>query len=84
MTTWTYTIRIADIWKNDALSFEEQRDRIVARLRKSQWFSDSGDQSDLAAYVDELADATSFDEFNGPWGEIYDLADADRAWIAIY
>lgn len=35
-------------------------------------------------YVDELADATNFDEFNGPWAEIYDLADADRTWIATF
>lgn len=84
MPQWTYTIRLADVFHNEAMTFQERRDAIAARLRNSQWLADAGEGSTLWYLVDELADAGNTAEFDGPWQQIYDIADADRAWIATF
>lgn len=81
--TWTYTINIADVWKNPEMTFEERRDAIVRRLRASRWLRDRGEYSDIHDAVEELADVGSAAKFDEVWSYIYDEADADRAWIAI-
>ena len=34
---WDRKIRLADVFHNDALTFEQQRDAIVKRIRSSGW-----------------------------------------------
>ncbi len=81
MPAWKYTINISDVWKNENLTFPERRDAIAARIRKSRWHEDN---SNVQYLVDELADSETPDEFDGPWSQIYDEADADRIWIKTF
>lgn len=62
---WAHRLNIADIWRNEALTFEQQRDAIVSRLRASAWHQDSETVQDL---TDTLADTKNGDEFDGPLG----------------
>jgi hypothetical protein len=74
------------VFHNDQMTFEQSRDAIVARLRKSPWITER-DQSgfdELGDIVDNLADAEDTKEFDGWWGELYDYADRDRVWIATF
>lgn len=82
MPRWTYTIRLKDVFHNDAMTFEQRRDAIVARLRNSQWYAEI--DSVLRDHVDELAETTDTDGFDYVWNKIYDEADADRAWIETF
>jgi hypothetical protein len=83
---WDRYVRLADVFHNEAMSFEERRDAIVARLRASQWLReehpDEGDE--LHQFIEELGDARNNDEFRGPWDEIYDIADVERVWISTF
>jgi hypothetical protein len=79
---WDLTINLADFWNNEDLTFEQRRDKTVERIRQSPWFTEYDEDSSLHALVEELADAADGDEFDGPWEEIFDLADIDGVWIA--
>ena len=82
MPTWHFTVYLGDIWKVPGLSFEQQRDGVVERLRASGWIAQKGsDGGPLDRLVDELADAQDTAEFDDVWAEIYDYADVDRCWI---
>ena len=81
---WAHKINLADVFHNDDLTFTEKRDAIVARIRATRWFKDCDEYDDLPQFVEELADARTPDEFDGPWDCIYDIADADRVWIATF
>jgi hypothetical protein len=80
---WPYQIYLSDIWKNPGLSFEEQRDAIVERLRASEWIIREGsDGGPLDRTVEELAEAYDVAEFDDVWAEVYRYAGADRTcWI---
>lgn len=78
---WKHTIKLGDIWRNEDLGFEERRDRVVARLRRSPWLRDRDEVDPLLEIVEHLAHAEDFDEFNDWWDEIYDAADIERVWI---
>jgi hypothetical protein len=84
MPHWEYHINIADVWRNDALTFEQRSDAIVARVRANRWFSErnQGGFDELGDVVSNLADAADANEFDEWWSELYDQADRDRAWIA--
>lgn len=69
---------MSDVFHNEALTFEQRRDYIVARLRSSAWHRDS---EAVQEFTDELADSENGDEFDGPWDGLYDEADLDRVWI---
>ncbi len=79
---WDRRINVADIWRNEALTFEQRRDAIVARLRTSAWLAGRNASDPLVEAVDGLAAADDVDEFDGWWDEVYDHADYDRVWIA--
>lgn len=81
---WDYHINLSDVFHNEAMSFEERRDAIVARLRASRWFTDAEEGGELHQYVEELADTVDGDDFDCPMDAIYDLADTDRVWIATF
>jgi hypothetical protein len=86
LPVWAHRINVADIWGNQDLTFDQSRDAIVDRLRKSPWIANR-DQSgfdELGEVVENLAAAENFDEFNNWWDELYDRADRDRVWIATF
>jgi hypothetical protein len=78
---WDRKIRLADVWRNEAMTFEQRRDAIVARLRASAWFKGYDEYDELPQSVEEMADAETKAAFNDVMDEIYDIADADRVWI---
>lgn len=80
MPQWTYTIRLGDVWRNPTMTFEERRDKIVARLQASRWLREA-DSCVIHNLVEELGGAPDADEFDAVWDVIYDEANADRAWI---
>lgn len=80
MTTWKYTIRLADVWKNPDLTFEQCRDEIALRLKSSSWAAHNSLVVELA---NELAGVANIAEFDDVWRDVYDEADVDRAWLAV-
>jgi hypothetical protein len=80
---WTYTIRLADVWRNEQMSFTGRRDAIVDRLQASAWFRESSNGPELRHLAGELAAAEDAAAFDRAWKEIVGFADYDRAWIAI-
>lgn len=76
---WAHRINLADVFRNDELSFEQRRDALVRRIRKSPWAKDN---YSLGEMLDELADGTTVEDFDYVWDAIYDEADRDRVWIA--
>lgn len=84
MSSWNITVKLKDVWRNDSLSFEEKRDKVVERIKASGW-------RDLTPYPDtfdevvaNLAESLDIGEFDGVWIELYDLADSDRVWIETF
>ncbi len=84
MPVWDRRVNVADVFHDEAMSFIERRDAIVARLRSSGWLDGRDEFDGLVEAVDGLANADDDDEFNAWWDEIYDHADADRVWIATF
>jgi len=85
MPVWHIRIDVSDVFRNETMTFEERRDAIVNRLRTSRWFGlrhDEDDREQLQLLLEELADVSDVDEFDGVWSWIYDEADADRVWIS--
>ena len=80
--SWAHHISLEDVFHNDDLSFTEKRDAIVARIRASSWYKGYDETGDMSEIVEDLAAATDTDEFDAAWDELYDIADADRVWIA--
>lgn len=82
MPHWKYTLDVSDVFRNEALSFEQIRDGVVAHIRANRWYAHYGGQdTNLGDVVDELAEATCIAEFDWLWNEIYNHADKDRCWI---
>lgn len=75
---WKYTLYLSDVFHNDEMTFEQIRDAIVDRIRRSQWFSENKDLEEL---VNGLCGAEDGDEFDDWFGQIYDIADFDRVWV---
>ena len=78
---WDRTINLAGVFHDDALSFIDWRDSVVAILRTSSWVQDADQSGDLAQAVDGLARVEHLEEFNTWWDMLYDLADYDRVRI---
>lgn len=79
MPVWYKTINLADVFHNDALTYEAKRDEIVKRVRESGWFTEY--DYDLVDLVNMLAEAPTENDFDYFWNELYDYADLDRVWI---
>jgi hypothetical protein len=87
MPHWKHKIYLSDVWKNEDLTFEQQRDAIVQRLRDSSWYRkrDTTGFDDLGEFVQDLSEVTDFDSFNEVWYAIYEEADYGHAcWIDLY
>jgi hypothetical protein len=78
---WKYTLNLATVFHNESMTFEERRDRIVARTRASAWYKSKDVGDELRVLVADLADALDQAQFDTVWDAIYDEADADRARI---
>jgi hypothetical protein len=81
LPVWKSTLRLKDIFHNEAMTFEERRDAIVRQVRASSWFKEYGDFDDLPQFVDELSEAETPGDFDSIWDEIRDIATCDRVWI---
>jgi len=78
---WAYTVDVSAVFHNDDLDFVARRDRIAEILRRSKWFTDEDESSELHEIVDNIADSEDVDEFDNWWECLYDCADYARAWI---
>ncbi|WP_329521081.1 hypothetical protein [Spirillospora sp. NBC_01491] len=81
---WDRKINLADVFHNEAMTFEQRRDAIVRTLRASRWVKEHSEQDafgGLVEVVDNLAAAEDIGEFDGWLDELYDHADNDRVWI---
>lgn len=81
MPHWNHVLKLADVWNRDDLPFEEQRDEIVRRIRTA-YFYDPADIV-LRGLVDDVADATSTQDFDRHFGYLYMWGDQDhtRVWF---
>lgn len=73
MAEWKNQLDIADVWRDPDLSWQDQRDEIISRIRKAPWY-DACDFQLLNA-VDGLSCAETVEEFVGYW------ADSNRVWV---
>ena len=73
------------MFHNDALTFEQKRDAIVARIRATTRFA-GDDQGDELPHVRRGTGPTprTLSSFDYVWDEIYDIADADRVWMRTF
>lgn len=81
MTHWRYTVDLTHVFHNLEMTFEQRRDRIVGILRGSRWLKDQDQYEDIHGILDELSDAADVSEFDMAWNELYQVADADKAWL---
>ena len=81
LPSWDRKISLADVFRNEDMSFGERRDAIVNRLRNSGWLDGRDEDDELRHAVDDLAQAHDADEFDDVWNVIYGEADYDRVWI---
>ena len=84
LPVWEHKIRLGGVFHNDAMTFEQSRDAVVARIRASAWFKSKDDYDNLPQFVEELADTQNTDEFDSVWDAIYDEADHARVWIDLH
>lgn len=81
---WDETIDVSEVYRDESLTFEERRDRIVAILKRSRWYRNADPHRFDGVHEiidDHLPYAETYAEFNGWWDELYDHADYDRVWI---
>ena len=81
LPAWDRKLRLKDVFRNEALTFEQRRDAIAARIRSNPWFADRDMFDDLVLLVEDLETAEDTGEFDEVWDAIYDIADCDRVWI---
>lgn len=77
LPSWAMTIKIGDVFHNEAMTFEQRRDAIVARIRASGW----ADDALVDREVWDLEMSMDVDEFDDAWSALYDRAGVDRVWI---
>lgn len=81
MPEWKYKVNLRDVFHMPDLTYIERRDKIVLRIRESDWYRDHA-VDDLEDILLELEDAENTGEFNAAWNDLYDVANEHRAWIA--
>lgn len=79
MANWKHTLKLADIFHDDNLPFEQMRDETVRRIKAAKFY-DSDDYT-LFSIVDELADTDDVPYFDDVWAMFYDWADGERVWV---
>lgn len=76
---WFYRLELADIWRNDSLTFQERRDEIVRRIESAPFYATS--EYDLPAIVADMATADEPEWFDDCWDTFYDWADVNGVWV---
>jgi hypothetical protein len=83
--SWKHKLNLANVFRNESMTFEERRDAIVRQIRATAWFKSKDASSagfdEFVLIVEELAEAPDQEAFNNVWDAIYDEADYDRVWI---
>lgn len=81
---WDYRLHIKHLLGTDSSPEAVQRigKQIAAILRASAWAKDDGEMGEVALLAEAFEEVEDVDEFNGTMGYLYDLADADRVWVA--
>lgn len=90
MTDWIYRIKIKALYA-DAFSIEDVKKagaQIAQRIRSSKWYADDLKLADgdllhcaLEQVADEISDPEGREHLEEVLGALFDLADADKAWI---
>ena len=81
---WKYTVKgWGKIIQSDDEDDMAKRDQLVALLKESQWFKEQedGEDSELAYAIMDLEDSPTVEDVDMALWEIYNLADAQRAWL---
>lgn len=85
---WDRTLRIKHLLSKDSddETARETARQIAAALKGSTWAREDktryGDASEVQYLVTRLRRTTTLKRLNALLDELYDLADADRVWIA--
>ena len=80
--TWTFKVMgIRDILHDDSLDTEAKGKKIANTIRASRWGRSLEEGDSLFSTLEDLEDTLGDEDFNYWLNEIYDMADADRAWI---
>lgn len=85
---WDRTLRIKHLFSKDSddATARETAMQIATVLKGSTWAREDqtryGDASDVLHLVNRLRRVTTLKRLNTLLDELYDLADADRVWIA--
>ena len=82
--SWAHRINLRYVFHNDDLTFEQKRDTTVRRIRATTWFKDCDEYDELPQLVEELSETEDVPGFDAVFDCIYDIADADRVWIATF
>jgi hypothetical protein len=79
VNVWHYTLKLGDIFHDDAMPFEQKRDEIVRRIKATTfWNPDNFELSDVMEGLEQADDVPEFDE---AWADFYDYADRERIWV---
>ncbi len=83
MKKWKHRLDLSDIFHSEKLEFEEIRDIIVSRIKKSSFYEEvAAEKMDFEDAVKYLGEAESQRQFDFFWDDIYDYADAYDCWIS--
>lgn len=87
LPVWAETVNVAAHFNNDR-PFLENRDGIVATLKRSRWIErhsapvlENQEHLDVVEGLEQAQDSEEFDQY---WEELYNLADLDRVWIKTF
>lgn len=78
LPVWAKEVYLGDVWRDEALSYEQRRDVIVERLHTSGWPAEDYLVEQLVLDISQTVDVEEFDDC---WAELLDRADLARVWI---
>lgn len=84
---WDHRLRIKHLLTDDESDENAQQvgKEVAAIIRASTWAradqKERGGNSEVIMCAEEFEDVDDLDHFNAVLDHLYDLADADRAWI---
>lgn len=85
MKKWKHKLNLGDVFHNEDLEFEEIRDTVVVRLKRSSFYREvTSERIDFVDLVDELGGTETVGQFDFIWNSIYDYADAYDCWISTH
>lgn len=72
---WQARLDVSDVFRGDE-PWTVRRDEMVRRVRALALLD-----SDLQFIADALAESNDGDEWDEPWDDFYDWADANAVWV---